>query len=110
MATIRILLAEDHTLVRAGIRALLERQSDMVVVGEAADGQEAITKVQELRPDVIVMDIAMPAMTGLEATRQIKTSFPDVRILTLTMLEDERYFFQSIHAGASGFIAKGSPA
>ena len=108
MARIRILLAEDHALVRAGIRSLLERQPDMEVVGEAADGKEAIEKARELRPKVIVMDIAMPGTTGLEATRHIKAKFPDVRILTLTMLEDERYFFQSIKAGASGFILKGA--
>jgi two-component system response regulator NreC len=108
MARIRILLAEDHTLVRAGIRALLERQPDMEVVGEAADGQEAIKKVQKLRPDVVVMDIAMPGTTGLEATQCIKAESPDVGILILTMLEDERYFFHSIQAGASGFIAKGA--
>jgi len=108
MTRIRILLAEDHALVRAGIRALLERQPDMEVVGEAADGDEAIRKVGELRPDVVVMDIAMPGITGLEATRQIKARFPDVRILTLTMLEDQRYFFESIQAGACGFIVKGA--
>jgi two-component system, NarL family, response regulator NreC len=108
MTRIRILLAEDHGLVRAGIRALLERQPDMEVVGEAADGDEAIRKVGELRPDVVVMDIAMPGTTGLEATRQIKARFPDVRILILTMLEDQRYFFESIQAGACGFIVKGA--
>lgn len=108
MTRIRILLAEDHALVRAGIRALLERQTDMEVVGEAADGEEAMQKVTELRPDVVVMDIAMPGVTGLEATRRIKARFPDIRILTLTMLEDERYFFESIQAGASGFILKGA--
>ena len=106
MTQIRILLAEDHALVRAGIRALLERQQDMEVVGEAADGDEAIQKVSELRPDVVVMDIAMPGTTGLEATRQIKATFPDVHVLTLTILEDERYFFESIQAGACGFILK----
>lgn len=108
MPRIRILLAEDHALVRAGIRSLLEQQPDMEVVGEAANGQEAIQEVQTLRPDVVIMDIAMPGITGLEATRQIKATFPNVRILTLTMHEDERYFFQSIHAGASGFIVKGA--
>jgi two-component system response regulator NreC len=108
MARIRILLAEDHTLVRAGIRSLLERQPDMEVVSEAADGDEAIQKVRELRPDVVVMDIAMPGMTGLEATQHIKAKSPEVHVLILTMLEDERYFFQSIQGGASGFILKGA--
>lgn len=106
MARIRILLADDHTLVRAGIRALLERQPDMEVVGEAGDGQEAIQKVRKLRPDVVVMDLAAPGTTGLEATQRLKTESPHVHILRLTVLEDERYFFQSIQAGASGFIAK----
>jgi two-component system, NarL family, response regulator NreC len=108
MPRIRILLADDHALVRAGIRSLLEQQPDMEVVGEAANGQEAIESVCDLRPDVVIMDIAMPGTTGLEATRHIKSRLPEVRILTLTMLEDERYFFQSIHAGASGFIVKGA--
>ena len=108
MTRIRILLADDHALIRAGIRSLLEQQPDMEVVGEAANGQEAMDRVCELRPDVVIMDIAMPGTTGLEATRHIKSKLPEVRILTLTMLEDERYFFQSIHAGASGFIVKGA--
>ena len=86
----------------------LERQPDMEVVGEAADGDEAIRKVGALRPNVVVMDIAMPGKTGLEATRYVKAKFPDVCILILTMLEDERYVFQSIQAGASGFIVKGA--
>lgn len=108
MKKIRILLADDHTLMRAGIRALLEQQHDMEVVGEAADGQEALQKVAELGPDVVLMDIAMPGMDGAEATKQIKSQYPSVQILALTMLEDERYFFQIIQAGASGFIAKGA--
>ncbi len=108
MDKIRILLAEDHALVRAGIRALLESQPDMKVVGEAADGQEAMLRVQELSPDVVVMDIAMPGVGGLEATRRIHSEWPKVRILALTMHEDERWFFQAIHAGASGFVVKGA--
>ena len=106
MARIRILLADDHSVVRAGLCALLTQQPDMEVVGEAMDGRDAILKVQELRPDVVVMDIAMPGTTGLEATRQIKIECPDVHILLLTMFADEQHFFQSIHAGASGFIVK----
>ena len=78
----------------------------MEVVGEATEGGDAIVKVRALRPDVVVMDIAMPGTNGLEATRQLKTSFPDVRILLLTMLADEACFFQSLHAGAAGFIVK----
>ncbi len=108
MKKIRILLVDDHTLMRAGIRALLEKQNDMKVAGEAADGQEALQKVAKLRPDVVLMDIAMPGMDGTEATKQIKSQYPSVQILALTMLEDERYFFQIVQAGASGFIAKGA--
>ena len=108
MTKTRILLADDHALVRAGIRALLEKQDDMEIVGEAADGQEALKTVAELRPDVIIMDIAMPGMGGIEATKRIKSQYPHVQILALTMLEDERYFFEIIQAGASGFIVKGA--
>ncbi len=105
----RILLVDDHRVVRAGLRMLLESEPDMEVVGEAETGQEAIEKTRELRPDVVVMDIAMRGMTGLEATERIKAAHPDVRILTLTMHEDERYFFRALHAGASGYMAKGAP-
>ena len=108
MTKTRILLADDHALVRAGIRALLEKQDDMEIVGEAADGQEALKKVAELRPDVIIMDIAMPGMGGMEATKRIKSQYPDVQVLALTMLEDERYFFEIIQAALSGFIVKGA--
>jgi two-component system, NarL family, response regulator NreC len=108
MKKTRILLADDHALVRAGIRALLEKQNDMEIVGEAADGQEALDKVAELQPDVIVMDIAMPGMGGMEATKRIKSQYPHVQVLALTMLDDERYFFEIIQAGASGFIVKGA--
>jgi len=109
MAKTRILLVDDHAIVRAGIRTLLEKQSDMEVVDEAADGREAIEKARELRPDVVVMDIVMPGIGGLEATRLVKTECPEVRILALTMHEDERYFFQALHAGASGYVVKGAP-
>jgi two-component system response regulator NreC len=108
MKKIRILLADDHTLMRAGIGALLEKQNDMTVIGEAAEGGEALQKVAELRPDVVLMDIAMPGMDGMEATKCIKSRYPAVKILALTMLEDERYFFQIVQAGASGFILKGA--
>ena len=108
MANIRIVLTDDHAIVRAGIRSLLEKQPDMEVVGEAADGREAIQMVRELHPHVVVMDIVMPGIGGLEATRLIKAESPEVQILALTMHEDERYFFQAIHAGASGYIVKGA--
>ncbi|NOX55882.1 MAG: response regulator transcription factor [Planctomycetes bacterium] len=109
MDRIRILLVDDHSVVRAGLRMLLESQPDMEVVGEAEDGRAAIEKTNELRPDIVVMDIAMPEISGLEATERIKAEHPDVKILTLTMHEDERYFFRALHAGASGYMAKGAP-
>ena len=108
MKPIRILLADDHTLMRAGIRALLEKQDDMEVVGEAAEGREALQKTVTLHPDVVLMDIAMPGMDGIETTKCVKGQAPDVQILALTMLEDERYFFQIVQAGASGFLIKGA--
>lgn len=109
MSKIRILLADDHAIVRAGIRTLLEKQPDLEVVGEAADGRETIDEARQLRPDVVVMDIAMPGIGGLEATQRIKNECPEVRILALTMHEDERYLFRAIHAGASGYVVKGAP-
>ncbi len=109
MANIRILLADDHAILRAGVRMLLESQPDMEVVGEAADGRETIDKARKLRPDLVVMDIVMPDIGGLEATQRIRSECPDVRILALTMHEDERYFFQALQAGASGYMAKGAP-
>jgi two-component system, NarL family, response regulator NreC len=107
MKKIRVLLADDHALLRVGTRAWLEKQDDIVVVGEAASGQEALDKVAELRPHVVVMDIAMPGMDGVEATKRIKQLYPKVYVLALTMLEDERFFFHIVQAGASGFISKG---
>jgi two-component system response regulator NreC len=108
MKRTRILLADDHALFRLGIRTLLEKQDDLEVVGEAGDGREAMDKVAELRPDMIVMDIAMPGMNGVEATKRIKSRCPEVYILALTALEDERYFFEIVRAGASGFVVKGA--
>lgn len=111
MERIRILLADDHAIVRAGLRLLLEAQPDMQVVGEAADGEETVRLARQLRPDVVVMDISMPDVNGLEATRRLKRERDDLRILALTMHEDERYFFEMLLAGASGYVVKGaSPA
>lgn len=106
MAKIRVILADDHTIVRAGIRALLEPQPDLVVVGEAGDGAEALRQVAELRPDVVVMDIGMPGMNGLVATRHITQNYPQVRVLALTMHDDEEYFFELLSAGGSGYVLK----
>lgn len=105
---IRVLVADDHTIVRSGVRLLLEAEPDIEVVGEALDGHEAITKAETLRPDVILMDIAMPGMDGLEATRHIKTHWPDIEVLVLTMHRTDDYFFEMLKAGASGYILKGA--
>ncbi len=111
MSAIRVLVAEDHSIVRAGVRLLIETQPDMEVVGEARDGEEAIAKTRELHPDVVLMDITMPGVTGLEATRQIKEENPNTQVLILTMHENERYFFQVLQSGVSGYVVKGaSPA
>jgi DNA-binding NarL/FixJ family response regulator len=103
---IRILLADDHTILRAGLKMMLNAQSDMEVVGEAQDGQQAVQEAQRLQPDVVLMDITMPDMNGIEATRHIKRILPDIRILVLTMHEHDEYVFQALRAGASGYMLK----
>lgn len=105
---IRVLIADDHTIVRAGIRLLLETEPDVQVVGEAVTGDEALALAGELRPAVILMDIGMPGISGLEATREIKLRFPDIQILVLTMHRSEDYFFETLKAGASGYVLKGA--
>jgi DNA-binding NarL/FixJ family response regulator len=106
MAEIRVLLAEDHTLVRAGIRALLDSFDEITVVGEASDGREAARQARELQPDVILMDIAMPGINGLEATSRIARTCPGTRVLILTMHSNEEYVVQALRAGASGYLVK----
>jgi DNA-binding NarL/FixJ family response regulator len=103
---IRVLLADDHRMLREGIRALLERQEDIQVVGEAGDGREAVRLTTQLCPDVVVMDVSMPMLNGIEATRQIRRDCPDVRVLILTVHESEEYVAQLLVAGASGYIIK----
>jgi two-component system response regulator NreC len=102
----KVLIAEDHTIVRQGLSALINRQPDMAVVGEAGDGKEAVEKTKELCPDVVLMDIAMKHMNGLEATARIKKMAPEVKVLVLTMYENEEYIFQILRAGASGYLLK----
>ncbi len=103
---IRVVLADDHRMLREGIRALLERQDDIKVVGEAADGREAVRLVSQLCPDVVVMDVSMPLLNGIEATRQIRRDCPTARVLTLTVHESQDYVAQLLAAGASGYIIK----
>lgn len=106
MQKIRVLVADDHVIVRDGICALLALAGDIEVVGEANNGREALEKVKELTPDVVLMDIAMPIMGGLEATRRIHKEFPSTRVLALTQYDDKEYVFPVIEAGACGFISK----
>jgi DNA-binding NarL/FixJ family response regulator len=104
----RIVLAEDHSTVREGIKMLVNAQTDMEVVGEAGDGAAAIKTVREKNPDVLVMDISMPEMNGLKATRKLKAEFPQIKILTLTSHSDDSFLEQLIAAGASGYVLKQS--
>jgi DNA-binding NarL/FixJ family response regulator len=106
MAKIRVLVVDDHTIVRDGICALLRLAGDIEVVGEAANGREALEMVRKLMPDVMLIDIAMPNMNGLEATRHIRKEFPRVRVLVLTQYDDKEHVFWAIEAGANGFISK----
>lgn len=108
MPSIRILLADDHEVVRDGVRALLEKQSDMTVIGEASDGRETVQLAEEHAPDVVVMDIAMPNMNGIEATRRIVASLPRTAVVILSMHQDESYVLRSLKAGAKGYLLKDS--
>ena len=103
---IRLLLVDDHAVVRSGLRMLLSGQKDMEIVGEAETAEAALQKTGDVNPDVILMDIGLPDKTGIEATRQIKIRFPAVKIVALTIHEDEEYFFQMLDAGASGYVPK----
>ena len=110
MPRIKCLLVDDHTLFRQGVRRLLETESDFEVIGEAADGGEAVEKAREGRPDVVLMDIGMPGLSSFEAARQIKKNRPETKILFLTMYEDEDYLVQCLEVGASGYVLKDTPA
>lgn len=107
---IKILIADDHRLVREGLKALLESQSDIEIVGEASDGHETIKKTKELQPDIVLMDISMPNLNGLEATRTIRRKYPNTKVLILTMHLNDEYIFQSLQLGASGYLLKENAA
>jgi two-component system response regulator NreC len=106
MAKIRLILADDHAVVRSGIRMLLEAQPDIEIVAEAETGRQAIQQVRKHEPDVVLMDVQMPELNGIEATQQIQKMVPATAVLALTMHEDDQYFFEMIHAGASGYVPK----
>jgi two-component system response regulator NreC len=106
MPKIKVLVADDHTIVRHGIYALLGLMSDIELVGEAVNGKEALEKVKKLMPDIVIMDVAMPVMDGLEATRRICKEFPRTKVIALTQYDDREFVFPVIEAGARGFISK----
>jgi len=110
MPKIRILLADDHTLFRQGIKSVINAEMDLEVVGEAANGGDAIDKAAELRPDVVLMDIGMPGFSSFEATRQIRKNRPETKVLFLTMYDDEDYLVEGMESGGSGYVLKDSPA
>ncbi len=105
---IRVLIAEDHTIVRQGLCALLRSEPDIEVAGEASDGLEAVEMAEKLNPDIILMDIGMRTLNGLDATRKVKKMFPHIRILVLTMYDNEEWIFQILKAGATGYLIKDS--
>jgi DNA-binding NarL/FixJ family response regulator len=102
----RVLVADDHAVVRRGVRGILGAEPDFDVVGEAEDGADAVAKTRELAPHLVVMDVSMPRMTGLQASRELARHAPDVRIVMLSMHDDEQYFFEALAAGASGYVLK----
>jgi len=106
MDEIRLMLVDDHEVIRTGLRMLLESQPDIKIVGEASSGSQALVVASETKPDVIVMDITLPDITGIEATKRIKESFPEISVVALTIHEDEQYFFQMLQAGATGYVPK----
>lgn len=108
MRTIRILLADDHQLMRTGLRLVIEQQSDLSVVGEASDGRQAVALAKLLRPDVAVMDISMPSLSGIEAAHQITQSHPEIAVIVLSMHPDESYVLRALKAGVKGYLLKDS--
>jgi len=110
MKRIRILLVDDHALVRQGFKMILGAQADMEIVGEAGNGREAVQLAEELRPDIVVMDVAMPELNGIEATRRLTASLPHTRVIALSMHKDSVYVRETLRAGARGYLLKDSPA
>jgi two-component system response regulator NreC len=108
MSKARVLLVEDHVVVRQGLKALFADEPDVEIVGEADDGRAALRYVSELQPDVVLIDISMPGMNGIEATRQIRQNYPDVKVVILSMHSNEEYVFQVLRVGASGYVLKQS--
>jgi len=106
---IRILLADDHVMLRQGTAEILRKEADIEVVGEADNGQQAIDLARRLRPDIVVMDVRMPVLSGIEATRRIRESMPEVQVLVLTAYDDDQYIFSLLQAGASGYLLKTAP-
>jgi NarL family two-component system response regulator LiaR len=106
MAKIRVIVADDHAIVRDGTRRVLESEKDIEVVGEASDGEEAVSQTTKLRPDVVIMDIAMPKLNGIEATKQIKERLPATAVLILTAYDNDQYIFSLLQAGAAGYLLK----
>lgn len=105
---IKVLLADDHTVVRDGLRSILEAQGGITVVGDAADGREAVNQIKKLKPDVVVMDIAMPELNGIEATQQIHQMFPSIRVIILSIFSTTEHIFRALEAGARGYLLKES--
>ncbi len=105
---IRVLIADDHAILRDGIRSILESQEDILVVGEAEDGMKAVERVKELRPDIVLMDLSMPRQNGLEATRFIKSNYPQVKVLILTQHDNREHILTALRAGAVGYVLKRS--
>jgi DNA-binding NarL/FixJ family response regulator len=108
MKPTRVLLADDHTLIRAGLRLVVEQQPEFAVVGEAADGRQAVALAESLKPDIVVMDIGMPGLNGIEACRQIRESLPDTQVVMLSMHSDEGYVLRALKAGARAYLLKDS--
>jgi two-component system, NarL family, response regulator NreC len=106
METTKVLIVDDHALLRAGLASLLQNEGDIAVVGEAGDGEEALRMVDETSPDIVLMDINMPGMSGIECIRKIKVNHPDMKIILLTMYEDENYLREGLKAGALGYVLK----